>query len=489
MYSENRIMQEIYNEDPDVLHVRSTGNFIWKIDGGEINSKNLSSNTFLSKISYLIGELQMYGPVYSRHYDDMPRSELHYRKLALTVVELAAALKNEEISWVVLETGASHHIDSFVLELAARIADIPQIFLEQLILGGRLLPVVQLRNVTDRESFKLPFATSIDISSLVELQSFIAIKFRDDRNLTSFIRAKILVGLHHLYLLIYKWKQILRLFLSNRKIGNRFCVRTQHEPVNQFIEVEDLKGYSLRTEFRLMNTHRDGLRFLSNQIEVDREEVLNLISNSANSKTAPLFVLAAHVQPEAAVFPLGGKFHNQIDICFFLRAKGFHSPIIYKEHPAMKIYSQNFCSTRAGTMCSPSYYQSLADLGCLFVDEHFKLEFEGDFLPITITGSIALERSLRGLHTIVAGHPWYSGMPGCIALEELSSGKDLSYATEKKSDIGFKTKDFLESIISRSTFANHVFPYEKEVEESSKDMFKKDFRSFLNTLKSHNLTE
>ena len=42
-----------------------------------------------------------------------------------------------------------------------------------------------------------------------------------------------------------------------------------------------------------------------------------------------------------------------------------------------------------------------------------------NILPITISGTIAIERSLKGLKTIVAGNPWYIKMPGIIKFNSL----------------------------------------------------------------------
>ena len=40
---------------------------------------------------------------------------------------------------------------------------------------------------------------------------------------------------------------------------------------------------------------------------------------------------------------------------------------------------------------------------------------------LTISGSIAIERSLLGLKTIYTGYPWWKGMPGTIHINEIKS--------------------------------------------------------------------
>ena len=49
-----------------------------------------------------------------------------------------------------------------------------------------------------------------------------------------------------------------------------------------------------------------------------------------------------------------------------------------------------------------------------------------DFIPITISGTIAMERAFNGLHTIVSGDIWYLKMPGVIHLDQITDFESLN---------------------------------------------------------------
>jgi len=78
-----------------------------------------------------------------------------------------------------------------------------------------------------------------------------------------------------------------------------------------------------------------------------------------------------------------------------------------------------------------------------------------EFLPVTITGSVAVERALNGLHTIVTGYPWYLGLPGVIHLNDIKDLNNLSAdLLEFDENIALSAHQFLVSLLSKKTLTN-----------------------------------
>ena len=69
---------------------------------------------------------------------------------------------------------------------------------------------------------------------------------------------------------------------------------------------------------------------------------------------------------------------------------------------------------------------------------------------MTITGTIAIERSLLGMTTIVAGQPWYKGIPGTISIDELQSDFINNLPPRPNDQIAIKAKDFLIKKLSKN---------------------------------------
>ena len=78
-----------------------------------------------------------------------------------------------------------------------------------------------------------------------------------------------------------------------------------------------------------------------------------------------------------------------------------------------------------------------------------------DTIPITITGTIAIERSLLGLHTLVFGNPWYKGLPGTIHINDITTLCDIPAAWISPCEkIANEARSFLESRLSFNTITN-----------------------------------
>ena len=175
---------------------------------------------------------------------------------------------------------------------------------------------------------------------------------------------------------------------------------------------------------------KDFLKNLSSKT-ISKKEI-----HTFRSQKKPFLLLAAHYQPEATSFPEGDKYYNHINIAMLLRKKKYKSNILYKEHPIIYKYLSKYIGlTKVGISRSATYLEILSDLGCKFLPTSFNLSLKDDndwYVPITITGTIAIERSLAGLHTIYTGNPWYKGLPGTIYIDEIESLDQIPHEWCKK---------------------------------------------------------
>jgi hypothetical protein len=133
-------------------------------------------------------------------------------------------------------------------------------------------------------------------------------------------------------------------------------------------------------------------------------------------------LIAAHYQPEATVYAESPIIKSHAQMLMALRCLGHRDTIYYKEHPAVfipvdeKLQQENF----SGIYRDVSYYNNLERMGVRFLDPFIPLRTVNNFFEFvaTLTGSIAIERSLMGQKTLVLGDPWYGRLPG--------TDKDLS---------------------------------------------------------------
>ena len=201
--------------------------------------------------------------------------------------------------------------------------------------------------------------------------------------------------------------------------------------------------------------------------------------------TKPKLLIAAHFQPEATSFPEGWGMSNHIDIVIELKRLGYEDEIIYKEHTASFAYTAPIVgTTRVGMYRSVNYFKQLLKLGCKFMDSNYKLSLDLNennwYLPVTITGTIALERSLAGLHTIVMGHPWYKGLPGVIHINDIKSLDNIrqEWVTPNQ-EIGKKAKIFINNLLSNHTLLNIKGIKNGKISKEDLMIFKHEFDTLL----------
>ena len=97
-------------------------------------------------------------------------------------------------------------------------------------------------------------------------------------------------------------------------------------------------------------------------------------------------------------------------------------------------------------------------MNCTLLPTYCDLSEFKNFLPITFCGSIAIERSLNGLHTLYAGNPWWYGLPGTINIFDKTFDINLLSwdLIEPNKNIINSSKEFLLDILNKKTISNSI---------------------------------
>jgi len=184
---------------------------------------------------------------------------------------------------------------------------------------------------------------------------------------------------------------------------------------------------------------------------------LPLLSNSGPVDFEARLVFYAHYQPEATSNPDGDLYRSSLDVIQKLRSLGFIKPIYYKEHPNINVYWHPLLGpSKVGLYRSHAYLKSLLQLGVCFLSFNDPIPFPPQsMLPVTMTGSIALERSLLGLTTIITGNSWYNQLPGVIHINDISSTSDICCSTHSYSEsIAAATKEMVSQLFVEANFVD-----------------------------------
>ena len=423
----------------------------------------------------IINQIRKNGPLWSRWTDRGDQYELFYRKAMFEIYELSSVLKKLNIKRVVFCTSISHHIDTLSLEIACFISDVRQIFPYSLTLDsnkniyGRLLPFVQIANIKDRK------VISEKISNYEyndDLKDILSIARENKFNLKDFTMFSKSYSFSKI-VLYYKYMKtrlasLLRLLLP--KLDKKSRV------------LGAFPDYKLKTIFKQIKQQKKGIKYYKKNIL--SQDLLEAKKDEDN------ILVVAHHQPEGTSFPEGDEMHNHIDIVFELRRKGFKGNIFYKEHPSCFLYYEGYVgSLRVGQYRSVEYYKQLQKLGCEFLDDSYELSLNKNsnlwYVPTTITGSIALERSLSGYNTIISGYPWFKDLPGLIHVDEVESFDSLSKSWKQyDQEIGLSAKKYLTELLNYKTIFNApgVGTGLKDKDYNMKKSFIKEYDNLINFL-------
>jgi hypothetical protein len=432
-----------FNDEILDYYINNENIFFFNIDSFSISRNNIRENInivdfeieyFISEYSNIISELKFYAPIILRWNSFGDDFELNLRKSANKIITIANLFKQYKVNKCLLSTGIYHHLDSLIIDLACRLCKIPRIYFYTNNISGRLIPMLQHGDINTRVMLDLEISNYDSTSDIINFRN------------RSLKNASPLIGGEFLKTDIINFKKAF-IKASYYSIRSLFFNLKNIFRYNQNID-HSFSNYPFQFIKQIIHQNK-ALNFLNKNISTEDLSKINV----------PKLLILAHYQPEATSFPEGHDLWNHIDIVYKIRSLGYNQNLYYKEHFANKIYSTKFGPSQIGSYRDINYYKSLLKLNCSFIKDSDKNKYGGPncelFLPITITGTVAVERSLNGLQTIVTGSPWYKGMPGVIHIKEITDLKNLANLKIKKSDeIAEATNIFLKNILSNKTLTN-----------------------------------
>lgn len=480
----NTVLKSLYWEDESIIFFDHRGwlvleNGVRKLCSLEdVPEQNLSLDGV--DIPYIIASLRSWGPIWARWCGKGDQQELKLRQAQMLVLRIATGLKKLNVRCCVMHTGVSHHVDSILFEIACQMVKLPLLFLYCEVFSTRLIPMLQVGNIKKRHSL------GVKISDYVYegiINEFIANKKRElppilNTEVTRFATT------WQLAIPILLWqdiKQQLKLLVPSR-------LKTHLVESNLFSFADEsypfqltMQAFQQRIAMQYLHSKTKPAQYYLNQFASDH---------------SPKLMIVAHYQPEATSFPEGGMWGNHIDIALELIRKGFKGDLVYKEHPASSMYLMTGglagSPTRVGMSRSREYYRQLEAIGCQFVNTEYKLSIDPSkcywYLPVTITGTIAIERALAGLHTVVAGQPWFKDMPGILQMDDLVSFAEIreEWITPDL-NLARSAFDFLTEILDKKTINNApgIGSAIIKTDKESIEAFTKEFSAALQGLRSY----
>lgn len=386
---------------------------------------------------YTLNRLDENIALFARHGRELPKWENLKRLLALRTISLAAELKSKNLKAILFPTGVSHHPVNLCAQIACEISRLPQVFFYKTPISNKLLVYIQSNGMETR--FPIAFMNKSDSSLNWTVKGIpgdpTVESLQENENPES-----------NFYKSVYKFS-FLYLKHSIKHLFQRLFLMQYRKGGKASSSDITLKPHSYIDQLESMLTHKKSLNFLNSLISSD-QDTIELLSYGVDK--GPIFEIYAHFQPEASTFAEGDGFNSHIDVVISLREAGIQGPILYREHPGTSNFLNFGYYNGVGYYRNVNYYQTLKSLGCIFVPNKQMLKLTREHIAVTITGSIAVERSLRGQITVYLGFPWWKGLPGTYTLEEYKNGPILLSAREIIEGANL----FLNSLFSQSGLVN-----------------------------------
>lgn len=344
-------------------------------------------------------QLVMCVPVWSRFSPPSGEMESYLRSLQRWIGKRYLELLNIGIEGAVFYTSSPHHPSSIGLQIACRLAGIPTIFLYTEWISGRSLPMKFCLSCGLRDSLACELSDYDSRADILAFQhralSGKAPRLGDHSAVWSDFSMSAAVALTIGRVIARKTRQ------SLSRIRLEFDQeRDSHG--DGFIEFSP----SLWEELQVMRRQKRALSSLK------RLSCVGKMRESDESRV----IFFSHFQPEASTFPEQGPdlayMPNALQELYELAEQ---KTLVYREHPEIWRYARRGDPTRVGVSRSVEFYESLNE------DFSERIVFDENAIPrkrdivATVAGSVALERSLCGMPTIVLGYPWFGNLPGTVS--------------------------------------------------------------------------
>ena len=454
----NNYIQKEYYDNPELIFFYNGDFLVYDVEKRQrikIVAAIFSSYDNL-KISTIRNMLNWWNPIWTRWVSKAYNYE-HYRiENIILINKIINFLYLYKVEKIIFHTAIPHHIDSMSISIASEILNIKQIYLYSNVIDGRLLPI--------------------------------------ELKLENFNRKFIKYNLSNI-----KYENLLDEFVKNKLAGNL--------PKNN-TKITDIKKSFFISVIKIVYTHikihlffnKNNINFFKTHSTYDTLQILlqqkkylqyykkNKLSRIDTEKflNSPEFkiLIFAQYQPEATSFPEGFQYPSHLEIILKLQQLGYKGLIGYKEHPASWLYYDNVINeTNVGIYRDKNYLKNIMNYKCYILDEKFSITPNQiyNYIPLTMTGTIAIERSLLGLQTIITGEPWFKGMPGTLHINELNMNSINNIKYESCYNIAIEAKSFITNILNNNAITN-IFNIGSSL--SSKNILsKKDLKIFFEEYK------
>jgi hypothetical protein len=378
------------------------------------NDKN-ENLTLLIPTSEIISEINIILPLMFRWGRDINKLDIDVFLFCVEINKAMKKLLNMNIKACIFETSINHHIHTSCLVAAAKLLGIPQIFLYRSVFISTIAPLIQNKGVEDREILdwrKKPSSNNTESA----IKDFLANYSLGRAPEIGLKLDWINTSMFYAFLMGLLYDPLAKLRIKRKRI----------------IPKVFSEGKTFASSISLIFKQKRAISFF------DKKSIRNI--NNLNLNENYSLIVLAHFQPEASSYPEGGaSYRSHISIILELKRLGFKGKIFYKEHPSIRLFRDPISGpTTVGIARSVEYYQQLISLDVELISDKISTRdilSNDKFLPVTITGTVAIERAFERKITLVSGYPWFRNMPGIISLADLDKNFFKNFKTsflEKK---------------------------------------------------------
>ncbi len=416
------------------INYKKEGTNIYRFDASSSleNYFEVKNNSFLNNNEQIKISKKIYEYIH-RHIGTWQRwlsneeDEINkYRELHRLVFKILFWLKEKKISKVIQFTGAPHHVDTVLIEIASRVYGIKSSFFYfEEVLTKTYLPMIRYEFQFKHYFIEKLKNSDPNIRKVISIfQERVQSKKKADWIPISYFYKKN-ITLAFIYILLWHFK---------KKFLDIYSSNNHYREIGLYGDIKSLfkqKKYlnSISKEIKLNRTHR---KIKKNNI-----------------------IIYGHYQPESTTLSEGGDFRDQIEILKFLKHSGYSDNIFYKEHKSSFLYiDKTIGPTRVGLWKNENFLKNLKNYNAQLIFDDSDID---NPIIITCTGSIAIERSLQGLKTIICGYPWYGEIPGSVRLENVkwTDQEDLDSLKNSSKNIKKEAEIFLHNILSYGLYRDH----------------------------------